>query len=94
MARFQRLSEADLSTLTREELLTRFEREGEYWDRKFARGLSAADSEAYQEFSRLLHLAIDPAKAMEDLSDYLNGGSRPEYWQQKPVGGGEKGTTP
>lgn len=88
MARFKRLTEADLSELTRDELLDRFEREGEYWDRKFARGLSPADSEAYQEYSRLLHLAIDPAKAMDDLADYLDGGTRPEYWQQKPIGGG------
>lgn len=86
MARFKRLTEADLSTLTREQLLDRFEREGEYWDRKFTRGLSAADNEAYQEFSRLLHLAIDPAKAMDDLTDYLNGGTKPEYWQRKPQG--------
>jgi hypothetical protein len=87
MARFQRLTEADLSNLTRDDLLDRFEREGAYWDRKFARGLTAADSEAYREFSRLLHLAIDPAKAMDDLADYLEGGDRPEYWQQKPLGG-------
>lgn len=87
MARFKRLTEADLSVLTREELLNRFDREGEYWDRKFTRGLSTADSEAYQEYSRLLHLAIDPAKAMDDLADYLNGGTKPEYWQQKPMGG-------
>jgi hypothetical protein len=82
---FKRLTENDLSTLNRDELLDRFESEGSYWDRKMSRGLTAADREAYAEYSRLLHLAIDPGKAMDDLIDHLNGGARPDYWQKKPL---------
>lgn len=85
MPAFKRLAEADLSKLTREELLDRFDAENAYWDRKCRRALSEADAVAHREFSRLLHLAIDPGKAMDDLAAYLRGGRRPDYWQQKPL---------
>lgn len=85
MPSFKRITEADLSTLTREELLDRFDKEGAYWDRKCQRGLSEADSAAHREYGRLLHLAIDPGKAMEELADYLKGGGRLGHWQEKPL---------
>lgn len=82
---FKRLTEADLSKLTRDELLDRFEEENAYWDRKCRRALSEADAAAHREFGRLLHTAIDPGKAMDDLAAYLRGDSRPDYWQQRPL---------
>jgi hypothetical protein len=85
MPAFKRLTEADLRTLTREELLDRFDAEGAYWDRKMQRGLSEKDAAAYQEYGRLLHLAIDHARALDDITNYLNGGDRPDYWKQRPL---------
>ena len=85
MPKFKRLTEADLSTLTRAELLDRFDAEGAYWGRKVKRG-SETDAAAHHEYGRLLHLAINPAEALDDLANYLKGGKRPDYWQQVPGG--------
>lgn len=85
MPAFKRLTEADLRTLTRAELLDRFEREGEYWDRKHNRGLAEADRAAYTEYSRLLHLALPPGGGIEHALKYVKGQGDDGYWDAPPL---------
>lgn len=85
MAVFKRLTENDLRTLTRAELLDRFEREGEYWDRKTKRGFTDADQTAYAEYSRLLHMAIPPGGGIEHALKYVKGGGDDGYWDTPPL---------
>lgn len=89
MARFRRLTRADLSNLTRGELLPRLEAEQRYWARKEARGLSEADQRARKEFSDILHAVINPealAGAMGEMAAWLKGErmSGTSYWGEKP----------
>lgn len=89
MARFQRLTRADLSNLTRGELLPRLEAEQRYWARKEARGLSEADQRARKEFSDILHVAINPeafAGGMGEMVAWLKGErtTGTSYWSEKP----------
>ena len=90
MARFQRLTSDDLSTLTRVELLPRLEAEQQYWTRKEKRGLSAADQQARKEFSDLVYAVINPAGLADSIAEttaWLKG-ERPTdstYFEEKPV---------
>ena len=85
MPAFKRLTEADLRTLTRSELLERFEREGEYWDRKMKRVMTDADRAAYTEYSRLMHLAIQPGDGIEHALKYVKGQGDDGYWDVPPL---------
>lgn len=85
MPAFIRLTEDDLRTLTRNQLLARFEREGEYWDRKHKRGMTEADNAAYREYSRLMHLAIPPGEGIQHALDYVNGKGDDGYWDTPPL---------
>src|SRR5438874_1954328 len=71
MARFKRLTVDEARTLTRAELLDRLETEGDYWSRKLKHGTPQdwADYRVYQQCMRL----IDPAKAIRDTTEWLNG---------------------
>jgi len=95
MARFRRLTQGDLTTLTREQLLPRLEAEQEYWARKERCGLSAADQQARAEFSDLVFAVLNPAEladCMAETSAWL-AGTRPTdstYWDEKPGVGGEQ----
>jgi hypothetical protein len=84
MPAFQRLKRADLDTLTRAELQDRIEVENAYWERKCRRGLSEADAEAHQEFSVILHAALDPAASLAHAQKYLETGVDDGYWDQEP----------
>lgn len=67
VARFERLTWADLNRLTRGELLDRVEAENAYWNRKAARGMSAEDVAAHREFGAIMHAALgSPAAAIDD----------------------------
>lgn len=85
MPAFKRLTEDDLRTLTRSELLDRFEREGEYWDRKVKRGFAEADREAYAEYSRLLNLALPPGGGVQHALKYVKGQGDDGYWDTSPL---------
>lgn len=84
MPAFKRLARADLSELSRAELQDRIEVESSYWDRKCRRGLSNADAAAHQEFSVILHAAIDPAASLAHAQHYLETGVDNGYWDEKP----------
>lgn len=85
MPAFKRLTEDDLRTLTRSELLDRFEREGEYWDRKTKRGMTEVDQAAHREYSRLLHLALPPGGGIQHALDYVKGHGDDGYWDTPPL---------
>lgn len=64
VARFVRLTRADLAQLTRGELLDRIEAEQAYWHRKQDRGqFTDADRAAFAEFREIMHATFDPAAA-------------------------------
>lgn len=84
MPAFKRLVRADLDKLTRAELQDRVMAESDYWDRKCRRGLSAADASAYQEFSEILHAAIDPGASIDHAMQYIETGVDNGYWDSKP----------
>ncbi|BDT39488.1 hypothetical protein [Streptomyces yaizuensis] len=84
MPAFKRLTAADLDRLTRAELLDRIEKEGAYWDRKVARGMTADDAAAYQEFSRILHAALNPGAMIQHATRFVQGHGDNGYWAQKP----------
>ncbi|MEV3966109.1 hypothetical protein AB0M34_35470 [Nocardia sp. NPDC050193] len=52
MARFQRLTRADLETLTRDQLLERLTAEQKYWARQERGMMTEADRQARAEFTR------------------------------------------
>lgn len=85
MAAFKRLTEDDLRTLTRSQLLDRFDLEGQYWDRVSKRGFTDADQVAYKEYSRLLHLAIPPGGGIEHALKYVQGQGDDGYWDTPPL---------
>ncbi len=84
MPAFKRLKRSDLDILTRAELQDRIEAENDYWDRKCRRGLSEADAAAHQEFSVILHAALDPAASIAHAKEYLETGVDNGYWDEKP----------
>lgn len=89
MARFERLTRADLDVHTRQELLDRLEAEQEYWARKAKRGMTDADQEARREFSRIIAAVLDPeglANSMAEDAAHLRGERRTasSFWDQKP----------
>lgn len=67
MARFTRLTRADLTRYSRAELLPRVEAEQQYWARKARHGLSAADADARAEFYKILNVVIDITGLSADL---------------------------
>jgi hypothetical protein len=74
MARFVRLTRADLARLTRAELLDRIEAEQQYWHRKQDRGkFTAEDRTAFAEFREIMHAACEPAAAIQDLNNRIAG---------------------
>jgi hypothetical protein len=82
---FKRLTEADLSALSRSDLQDRIEAEQAYWHRRMDRGqMRPGDDEAYQAFTRILYEGINPGAAMDHLKDYLEGNGDDGYWD-KPV---------
>jgi hypothetical protein len=83
VARFKRLSDAEARTLTRAELLDRVEAEEAYWERKQARGMTAADDEAAQEFSRIMHAYLSPHDAIQAAMDTVQGRGS-DYWERRP----------
>jgi len=97
MARFKRLTDAEARTLTRRELLDRIEAEQAYWFRKKTR--TGADDAAFREFTRIMYAYLDPAAAMQDTIDHIEGRSAGGYWKTRPgedvaeaaalLGGGE-----
>jgi hypothetical protein len=100
VARFQRLTRADLDTLTRGELIRRVEAEQQYWARKEQRGsLSDADQQARQEFSAILMQVVNPARlaeAMGEITAWIRGerAAPTSYWTEvpgQPGGGGAAG---
>lgn len=86
MARFVRLTRADLAQLTRGELLDRIEAEQAYWHRKQDRGQFAdADRAAFAEFHEIMHAAVDPVAAIRDLSALVTGApGAGTYWDETP----------
>lgn len=83
MASFRRLTAAEARTLTRSELLDRFEAEQQYWARR--RNLTAEDREAAREFTRILFASLNPADGVADVLSYLRGErTGPSYWDKKP----------
>jgi hypothetical protein len=89
MARFQRLTRADLDSLTRDELLPRLEVEQRYRARKEKRGLSEDDRRARKEFSDILYAVISPsglADSMAETTAWLKGerATDSSYWSEKP----------
>lgn len=82
MSRFKRLTDAEARTLTRAELLDRIEAEQAYWFRKKAR--TAEDDAAFREFTRIMHAYLDPAAAMQDTIDHIEGRSAGGYWETRP----------
>lgn len=90
MARFTRLTRADLDTNTRDDLLDRIEAEQEYWKRKQQRGLSPADEQARREFSDLIAIVLDPSALADSMAEdaaWLRGERGPSaYWSQIPGG--------
>lgn len=92
MARFQRLTRADLDRLTRAELLDRLEAEQKYWARKEKRVMSDADREARKEFTDILFTVLDPgglADSMAEDTAWLRGERRTAsaFWDEKPGSG-------
>jgi hypothetical protein len=86
VARFVRLTRADLAQLTRGELLDRIEAEQAYWHRKQDRGqFTDADRAALAEFHEIMHAAVDPAAATRDLSALVTGvPGAGTYWDEVP----------
>ena len=89
MTRFQRLTWNDLDNFTRSELLPRVEAEQEYWQHKEKRGLSPADQQARNEFTKILHTVINPvglASSMAETTAWLRGerAADSSYWNEKP----------
>uniref|UniRef100_UPI003F4971C6 hypothetical protein n=1 Tax=Actinokineospora sp. CA-119265 TaxID=3239890 RepID=UPI003F4971C6 len=89
MAQFKRLTQDDLATHTREQLLSRLEAEQQYWARKERRGLSPADEQARREFSDLVFAVINPdglASSMRETTAWLKGERTTDtsYWDQTP----------
>ncbi|MFF6931585.1 hypothetical protein [Streptomyces californicus] len=84
MPAFKRLTRADLDSLTRAELQDRIMVESDYWDRKCRRGLNPADAAAHQEFSEILHAALDPSASIDHAMRYLKTGVDNGYWDEKP----------
>ncbi|MFJ7269444.1 hypothetical protein ACIQV3_22830 [Streptomyces sp. NPDC099050] len=84
MPAFKRLTREDLTKLTRAELLDRIRMESDYWDRKCKRGLNEADAAAHQEFSSILHAALDPGAALNHAIVYIEGRGDNGYWNEKP----------
>jgi len=84
MPAFKRLTQDDLKTLTRAELLDRMEVESAYWDRKVRRGLSSEDAAAHDEFGRIMRAAIDPEDAITSARRLLDGRDDDGYWETKP----------
>ena len=82
MARFKRLTDAEARSLTRGELLDRIEAEQAYWFRKRAR--AAEDDAAFREFTRIMYAYLDPAAAMQDTIDHIEGRSAGGYWKTRP----------
>lgn len=92
MPAFKRLTRDDLAKLTRAQLQDRIEVESAYWDRKCRRGLNEADAAAHQEFSVILHAALDPGAALDHAIQYIEGRGDNGYWDEKP-GIGRTATT-
>lgn len=91
MARFKRLTWADLDNLTRDELLPRLEEEQRYWARKERRGLDAADREARKQFSDMVLKVLNPeaiADSMAETTAWLKGerDTDTSFWGEKPGG--------
>jgi hypothetical protein len=88
MARFVRLTRADLDTHTRSELLDRLEAEQQYWFRKERRGMSDADRAARAEFGTILATVLDPdglAQSMREDAAWIRGErGRSTFWDDKP----------
>lgn len=84
MPKFRRLTAAEASTLTREQLLDRIEREQVYWHRRMDRGqMRDGEAEAFGEFGRILHAAVNPA-------DGVHGAPR-LVWDGHDDGSGDAG---
>ena len=84
MPAFKRLKPSDLDSLTRAELLDRIDAESAYWDRKCQRGLNEADAAAHQQFSAILHAALNPGDALDHAIQYVEGRGDNGYWNEKP----------
>jgi hypothetical protein len=83
-ARPARLTEAEARTLTRGEILDRLEAESEWWTAHRPR--TDADHKAYATFARILNSSIDPAAAIQDTLDYVQGRGTGSYWATRPAG--------
>jgi hypothetical protein len=89
MARFQRLTLADLDTLTRDQLLERLTAEQKYWARKERGVMTEADQQARAEFTAILSAAIDPkglGDSMAEDAAWLRGDrtTASSYWNEIP----------
>lgn len=89
MARFARLTRADLDTLTRQELLDRLEAEQNYWARKEKRGLSTSDQQARREFTDLVFAVLNTdgvANSIREDAAWLKGerNNASTYWSEVP----------
>ncbi|WP_280426431.1 hypothetical protein [Nocardia carnea] len=89
MARFKRLTRADLDTLTRDRLLERIEAEQKYWARMERGVMTDADQQARVEFTKILYTVVDLkglAASMAQDAAWLRGerGSASSYWSEIP----------
>lgn len=89
MARFKRLTRADLDVLTRKELLDRLEAEQNYWARKERGGLDSADQQARREFTDLIFTVLNPAGLADSMAEdaaWLRGerATAGSFWDETP----------
>ena len=76
------LTEAEALTLTRGEILDRLVAESDWWTAHPVK--TDADRQAYATFSRILHSSIDPAAAIQDAMDHVQGQGAGSYWETRP----------
>lgn len=83
MARFKRLTAAEANTLTRAEILDRLEAEQAYW---FRGNRCRHEPDAYREFCRIMHAAINLGEMLNDTLTWLNNGASGagRYLDQRP----------
>ncbi len=89
MARFTRLTWADLNTHTRDELLARLEAEQQYWARREKRGLSEADQQARKQFTAIVFAVLNPdwlASSLAETAAWLKGEQPADssFWCETP----------